>query len=207
MRKEIPSGLTPIDAIADAMMRSYWFQMVKEFNLVGIDKNKPELNGTLTDFFESATAGNCYLSSTDTVAILMLRNRELFKSLFLITSEVISRRSQFADCSYHTYLVAEDNEGNWYAASPANHNVMRRLDYATTIIQEKDLDSVLEKITDRDAATFPNSRSVFQLLKKNSYSLPFKKGDNLKILELTKIPGKVDSIFENKYLPIELINS
>jgi len=194
---EIPKGVTPLDAVSDAVMASYARQIINEkhFGRYPI----PETGSAKTfDFIVSmATEKQCHLASIDTVYFLTKKYPDLFKKMFLVSSEIVGTRYFYSNekMTTHTYFVALGSDNLWYAGSPANHNFRLKdgslefgngESYALSIIKEPDLTQILSDITKRDGGVWPDATELTTELNSNIFSNPIlnKKGRRtLKIFE------------------------
>lgn len=172
---DIPSTIerneiTPLDAIADAMMRAYWRQLKGEISYRMVDPEKPELSQGMDEFLKSATRSECLNASVDTICALAKKHPDLFTTLTIISTEAVPKTSWLSKVGqgFHAYFLAQDRKGVWYAASPANHGANNEKAYALTLIKDNDLSSVLRKIEKRDGLLFPDEEKIKEGL--NSHS-------------------------------------
>ncbi|HKB88440.1 MAG TPA: hypothetical protein VKC53_02195 [Patescibacteria group bacterium] len=180
-----------LDLVADAIMKAY-LKQIHEYGMIRIRPSQK----SITELFEQSTDSQCRFASLETVGMLATNYPDYFKNLLIISTSLIPEDHVFGGDfePFHSYFLAEDNKGMWYAASPANHNVKLGAGkdangqerennmYATTIFRDRNLNDVLNKIQTRDNLTFPSKKEIETGIRKNSGSFTTD-GKTAKVLE------------------------
>jgi hypothetical protein len=169
---ETPSHMTPLDAVADAVMVSYT-QPLKAVNYSFYEhqKGKDDIN----EFFEKTTRLKCYFASIDSTYFLFTKYKDNFDDGFILQSKDFEEDShlQKKDMIDHTYGVVHGKDGYWYAFSPANHDQNeKKKAYAFEVIREKQLTPILQRIQERDGGSWPTEDEIEMLMKGGKYQPP-----------------------------------
>lgn len=160
----------PLEAVADAMMYAQAVQMgddpakrpcwVEKFAWKRKDPTE-KMELTLQD----RTEGNCDVGSSLALYFLKLDYQHLFSNLVLLeTYKDPDFRFNLDSYSYHVYFLAKDQEGTFYAGSPANHQPKLGKSPLTNIIRSTDLGKVMAEITAFEGGNWPDQKYIKDIL-------------------------------------------
>lgn len=161
-KPEILNIIEPSELVAEAVMKSIWSKIGPGDELEFQNKGSDNL-------LKERTLGLCKWQSGE-VALDLASHPEDFKHIIVLeTQDVKSESWLFENVSdrsdvSHSYFLAQDKYGYWYAGSPANHGANNDPSYATTIFRDKELSFVIEKIETRDNVRFMSAKEIEKIL-------------------------------------------
>ncbi len=171
---------TPLSAFSEAVSVAYAAN-INEY----IVENPPKrprffVRNALDKFLKEASNGTCERSSIDAAYVMATRSPNVYKKIFLMTSYDLPQSSNVSKMIvgrngvlfYHTYVVMQGTDDQWYAASPGNHNSKKQDSYALNIIKESSLEKVINYIKKRDGGNWPEPSSAESLLLGSEYQSP-----------------------------------
>lgn len=160
-----------------------------------------ERHRKLKEVVNEGTRARCYIASKDVIYNLAQTNTDFFQTMILISTKDIEDGSwlkkdfvQEPKDLFHTYFLIKDNNGVWYAGSPANQNHNDEPNYANTLVISEKLDDLLKRISERDNARFPSSGSILEIVDNNDHSLPKISNWEMNIVEIIQNVDKTELI-------------
>ncbi len=159
---EFISDISPLEAVENAIKESLWKQTeTRIMNALAFpEKGVPK---RLREALKEGSEGLCNFGSRDVIHYLTTKHKDLFLKMLVISTEVIDYVSALNEVRpqiFHSYFLVQDNDGVWYAGSPANHEHFKDKDYALTIIRDNSLDALIRKMEARDLATYPQAKDI-----------------------------------------------
>lgn len=194
-------GVSPSMAIGDAMMLAGYKDMddVLEMYEQNTDIPYPKVISGWEKHLKRNTADKCKDSSIYAIDYLNGKHGGLFSHLLLLEAhrnEAVPFKSN-SDYDFHTYFLARDKEGIWYAGSPANHTIGGRNSPLTTVFSSESLDEILSLIRQKDGGDWPSAQYVERVLQE-SYTPPSPVNTSrIKLFTISKEDGAEQEMTED----------
>lgn len=115
---------------------------------------------------QEATSQNCLINSKRALWYLADNYSEQFDWLLIISTSVDSPAHRFRSSvwQYHSYFLACDKTGQWFAASPANYDPKEDFDRLKNFFTGTNLTDVITQIQKLDGGEWPAASFIEEMI-------------------------------------------
>jgi hypothetical protein len=155
----------PAYAVADTMMHT---QFIFTRRLMGANSSATAVD--LEKELKEKSRGKCNMGVLNFLLDLHLNYPDLFEvGMVLHRTEEPETiiNSPWLD---HTYFVIKDNQGVWYAGSPANHQEYNLRNPMTTVLQAQTLEGIIGAIQKEDRGHWPRADKIAFFMNKHYFN-------------------------------------
>jgi hypothetical protein len=174
-REMTSHSITPLDAVADAMLSAQYYLISLYQQRLKSQKETDLLNYPIEKKLMFATDGRCEGGSTYSLFYLFSKYPSLFKYMFLIHGQFSPEDGLYFKqnkiWAYHKFFMVYGIDLTWYAGSPANYNPDAKDDDLSTVLQAPNLPEIISLIESKCGGMWPKSDQISSGLEKK-YSHP-----------------------------------
>ena len=154
-------------AIADSMMVAQAHLLSKHHSITALRKESEEEKWERN--IRRATRGKCEKGSIYAVTFLANKYSYLFKNLAFVDTDV---KTYDDGWDYHRIFIAQDNDENWYSASPANFSTEPEENRLTRLDTSPSLKNLMKTVRDKEGGHWPTSDFIKSALENSDFNMP-----------------------------------